>query len=144
MLTAGTTKAWGYVRGERVELELRSIGGGMYLRSDAAEAFRKMRSAAAADGYSITVNSAFRTEAQQEALVVSRSEWAAPAGFSPHQAGIAVDIESGSGDGTKEPDNEGWLWMTSSAASFDWVNVGLKFSEPWHWEYKKDFTRGQA
>src|SRR6476661_7679226 len=93
--------ATGYVNGEAVTLVVASIGGGLYLRADAATAFIAMRAACLAEcGKTLTPsgpNSAFRSPEQQLSLVGTLGSYAgdglaAAVGHSPHQAGIAVDL----------------------------------------------------
>lgn len=131
-MTATASKAFGYVRGEPVALELGPIGGGFYLRRDAAEAFIKMQLAASSAGARLTVTSAFRTFEQQQQLFNAHQEGtgslAAAPGFSNHQAGIAVDIETAIGR------NAAFEWLTENAATYGFRRTVA--SEPWHWEWR--------
>lgn len=121
----------GYWKGRAVELDLIGIGGGHYLRRDAAFRFFEMREAAWKDGVSLQVNSSFRShEKQQELYAMYRAgtgSLAAKPGYSNHQSGIAVDIESSGGT------NAAFRWLTQNASDFDFRRTVP--SEPWHWEY---------
>lgn len=124
--------AQGHVNGQLVDLVLVTIdAAGHELRADAAAAFGAMRDAAAAAGVALQVNSAFRTFEQQAALyaqyVAGTGNLAAPAGWSNHEGGVAVDVESGSGT------NAAFNWLTANASSYRFKRTVV--SEPWHWEY---------
>lgn len=130
-LTA-SSKAYGYVRGVRVELDLQPIPDGKLMRADAAAAFTRMAAAAAADGVQLHVNRAFATWEQQKVLydryLAGAGALAAEPGWSNHQGGIAADIESGAGT------NAAFKWLTANAARFSFRRTVP--SEPWHWEYR--------
>lgn len=125
-------RADGYVKGVRVELELAPIDSTHHMRTDAAEAFLAMRRAANEAGIVLGVNSAFRGMGEQlrlrQAWMEGRGNLAARPGFSNHQGGIAVDIQTG-GEGTAV-----YAWLAAHAAEFDFVRTVP--SEPWHWEFR--------
>lgn len=120
------------LRGAAVTLELEAIGSGYALRRDAAAAFLLMQSAAAAEGLSLKVNSAWRSNEEQAALYAlflsGKGNLAAPVGWSNHEAGTAVDVESDSGR------NAEFFWLTKNAARFGFYRTVP--SEPWHWEFR--------
>lgn len=129
---AVASKVMGYVAGAAVELELLVIDDrGHQLRVDAARAFIEMRARAAAEGVLLVVNSAFRSMASQETLyemwLTGTGNLAAKPGWSNHQGGIAVDIESANGT------NAAFAWLTRNAAA--WGFHRTVPSEPWHWEF---------
>lgn len=121
----------GHLNGQPLMLQLASIGGGYELEQTAAFAFIAMRNAAAADGVSFQLNSAFRTFEQQAALRAlyesGKGNLAAAAGFSNHEAGRAADIDSANGTSAS------FQWLTNNAAS--WGFKRTVPTEPWHWEY---------
>jgi LAS superfamily LD-carboxypeptidase LdcB len=133
----GAKKAYAYVGGKPVEIDLVDIGGGFKLARPAANAFIVMRAAAAKDGIVIKVNSAFRSMEEQTSLwnayQAGTGNLAARPGYSNHQNGIAVDIDV---DGSFV--SEVYKWLNEFGGQFDWINTGKNFSqkEPWHWEYK--------
>lgn len=135
---SSTALGAGYVGGVKVGLQLRAINiAGHQLRDDAARAFLSMMVAAALEGVALQVNSAFRTNEQQQALYDAwvafqagtgpKANLAAKPGFGPHQAGTAVDVESDNGR------NAAFHWLTANAARFKFKRTVP--SEPWHWEY---------
>lgn len=129
----GATIVWGHVAGKAVRLELAPIGGGHYLRTDAAAAFLRMKAAAAAAGVSLEVNSSFRTFEEQQQMKLeqldgTRTDAVAEPGWSNHEGGIAVDLS------TKRGTNAAFFWLVAHAASFGFKRTVA--SEPWHWEYR--------
>jgi len=125
--------AEGFVRGQAVTLQVESIEDfGCVLRSDAARAWNEMKSDAAAEGVTLTPkgpNSAFRTHEQQETMLAERPDYAAQVDHSPHQAGIAVDV-----DLTK---SRALDWLLTNGPDYGWhplSSSGAK-KEPWHFEF---------
>jgi hypothetical protein len=117
------------------------IGGGFYLRQDAAQSALRLKSAAETSGVVIQTDSAFRFMEQQQSL------WAqfkagkiltpvAPPGFSNHQSGFAWDIAV-----QRSTTSNTYMWLAANAADFGWTNVGKTFSPPeyWHWEYNPGY-----
>lgn len=131
-MLAASRKVFGYVAGVPTEIELASIGRGFKLRKDAADAFLKMYYRAMEEGVILSVNSAFRSMTEQTDLynryLAGMGNLAAAPGFSNHQSGIAVDINTG-GEGTAISN-----WLDANAASFGFKRTVS--SEPWHWEYR--------
>lgn len=138
-----TTSDIGYVNGQPVTLSLASIGNGYRLRVDAAAAYLRMLDAARLADVDIPVDSAFRTQAQQAALVKRLGAYgvnggvAAPVGKSPHQAGIAIDV-LGLNPSQMNYNPARDAWLMEHAEEFGWHRTGLYFTtvEPWHLEYK--------
>lgn len=131
---APTRSDTGYIEGKGFQLTLTSIGGGHWLRADAAAAFERMRAAAAAVGVVLIVNSSFRTWAAQAALY---AKWlakvgnrAAAPGHSNHQSGVALDIDALDDSGAP---NAALAWLTTHAADFGFRRTVS--DEPWHWEF---------
>lgn len=131
VLMLGAKRVTQQLRGALVTLDLVPIPGG-HLVAPAAQAFERMRAAAAADRVTFQVNSAWRSNAEQADLRGKyergeRSAVAAPVGYSNHEAGRAVDIESGGGT------NAAFRWLTAHAHRFGFRRTVA--SEPWHWEF---------
>lgn len=111
---------------------------GHKLRTDAAIAFVGMRSEAEKTaGVHLVINSAFRTMEEQNKLYREykdgkRKSVVAKPGYSNHQSGTAVDIET---DGGK---NKAYHWLVANAARHGYYNT-VK-SEPWHWEWVGEGT----
>jgi zinc D-Ala-D-Ala carboxypeptidase len=127
------------------------------LDPEAAAAFAKMAADAKANGINLIPISGFRTVADQEKLFERQikrqgnpeaaSRLSAPAGYSEHHTGYALDI----GDGNHPEkdlkfefeDTTAYQWMLAHAQtygfelSFPHNNAqGVSF-EPWHWRYIK-------
>ena len=133
--------------------DLVSLGGRYELRAEAAQAMQAMLAGAAAEGLTITVQSAYRSydyqvgvfraqvarfgEAQAEIQV-------ARPGYSEHQTGLAADVGGGGCDidrcfGT----NDEGRWVAAHAAEYGYVVrypdgktdvTGFRY-EPWHVRY---------
>lgn len=159
------TRADGYSKGRRLELELWSIGKSvsgetLYLEKDAAAQYLRMVEDAAKDGITWTVNTAFRSQAEQDYLyrryTKRLAEWeaggmlgkrpakAAPPGWSTHQAGLSVDINRAAGDdpATPEPDSPVDKWLRDNAHHYGFV-FDVE-AEPWHASYLPDRARRKA
>jgi len=121
----------GYVSGTPFPITVVTVDGKPVER-ETANAFYVMQQAAASDGVHITIVSGFRTYAEQEYLYncyincnCNNCNLAARPGYSNHQSGHAVDLN------------------TSSPGVYDWLEAhagGFGFSrtvpsEPWHWEW---------
>ncbi len=127
----------GYSSGEKVGFLANRIPGAditgksLYLRRDAAEAWKDMISAAASDGIYLSANYGFRDKKTQKKLKRKNPFFAARPGYSDHQEGIAVDI---SGTLNKHRRHSSiWLWLHKNASRFNFYQP-VK-SESWHWIY---------
>jgi hypothetical protein len=140
--SAGTAST-GKKGGVNVPDELRAYGNGKIpadalapigikrhtLWNVAAEAFKEMRAAAAADGVDIGVTDSYRDYDEQVDLVrrkglYSQGGLAAVPGTSPHGWGMALDVDV---------TPSGLAWMREHAADYGYVEAVPR--EPWHWEY---------
>lgn len=123
----------GYVKGAPVQLAVKDIGGGKLLRSDAADAYTAMVAAARAAGIELVVVSAWRSQEEQRVLYdgwKSRTpgyNLAAVPGYSNHQAGLSVDLNTGSYVSAT------YRWLFMNAGRFGFKNDVL--TEHWHWTY---------
>ncbi len=121
----------GYVRGDPFPISVVTVDGRPAER-ETANAYWVMQQAAARDGVQIRIVSGFRTQAEQQRLYscyvncnCNNCNLAARPGFSNHQSGHALDLN------------------TSNGAVLNWLNRnGARFgfsrtvpSEPWHWEW---------
>lgn len=131
--SSGTETA--YVNGKKTTITLTDIGNGKKLRSDAAAAYLAMRASAAADGVTLSPNSAFRTMAEQERLyslyLKGKGNLAARPGYSNHQGGISLDLNSGTG--VSGYLSKVYRWLFLNAKDFGFKNDVR--GEPWHWTY---------
>lgn len=92
--------------------------------------FQKLKAAAAKAGVTIRVNSGFRTMAEQQYFwncyvtkKCNNGNLAARPGYSNHQNGIALDI-----------DTRAFNWLRLHASKYGFVRTVA--SENWHWEYR--------
>ncbi|MFO0594149.1 MAG: M15 family metallopeptidase [Myxococcaceae bacterium] len=121
----------GYRSGNAFPITVVTVDG-KPVEKDTANAYSVMQAAAAADGVSMFINSGFRTMAEQQYLYAcyvncncNSCNLAAQPGYSNHQSGSALDLN------------------TANGAVFNWLNAhGAAYgfrrtvpSEPWHWEY---------
>lgn len=116
------------------------IGGGYYLRADAAESWLRLKSAAVTSEVYLVLDSAFRSMPEQLALYSDKlsgklTQLVAKPGYSNHQQGDTVDVAVG-GVSTSLT----YRWLATNAPAFGWVNEGASFSAPeyWHWRYHPD------
>ena len=152
----------GWEMGEEIVFQSSSIpfvnpeGGYYSLDSEAAKNFLDLVSAAHRDGFKIGVNSAYRTNREQIEIKRKKKHWAAEAGWSNHQRGLAVDLAGtnafvpenkinpkhfskrcqakkiGGVQGYKCPTRLFW-WLKRNAAQYGFYNTVRK--ETWHWVY---------
>ncbi|MBS1196735.1 MAG: D-alanyl-D-alanine carboxypeptidase [Proteobacteria bacterium] len=125
------------------------------LTPETAEAWRAMTSAAARQGISLYIVSAYRSIARQAELIRSKLEAGhtitdilailAPPGFSEHHTGRAIDI--GAPDcPAADPmfaETPAYAWLQGRADEFGFTlsyprdnSQGYVF-EPWHWCYRR-------
>ena len=124
---AGCRAAAGYSHGNRTNICVVSVDGKL-VEYRTAQAFVAMRSAAAASGVHLSVVSGFRTMDQQRYLynlyLSGRGNLAARPGYSNHQSGLALDLNS-SGSGVSS-------WLANHGAQYGFRRTVP--SEVWHWE----------
>jgi len=117
----------GYERGVPVDLTVVQIDG-KPVELHTAQMFARMRAAAKAAGVILRVVSGFRTMAEQEVLyaayLAGTGAQAARPGFSNHQSGRALDLN------TRDPGV--YAWLTAHAREFGFRRTVP--SEIWHWE----------
>ena len=141
------------------ELASVSADGSVKMRKAAAEAFKAMQAAAAAEGVSLVPLSAFRSVDDQQHLffdvkadrgqtATKRAEVSAPPGYSEHHTGYAVDIGDANVPAANvSPDFENtpaFKWLQANAArysfeiSFPKGNAQGVNYESWHWRFIGD------
>jgi LAS superfamily LD-carboxypeptidase LdcB len=118
---------------------------GQSLAADSAEAFERMRVAAAQDGVTLKVISGFRSIATQVSIFdgkgggLAAAEYSAPPGHSQHHTGLAVDINSLS---PSFKQTKAFAWLRKNAKTYGFMlpytegsgDLGPR-AEPWHWVY---------
>jgi zinc D-Ala-D-Ala carboxypeptidase len=148
-----------YAQAPADELEAITPDGQFKMRRAAAEAYKKMAAAAAAEGVNLSIISAFRSVGDQNDLffrvkeernqgVSKRAEVSAPPGHSEHHTGYAIDI----GDAAQTDTNlsqsfeqtSAYRWLAEHGAQYSFEMSftrdnpqGVSY-EPWHWRYVGD------
>ena len=100
---------------------------GKPMRPDVADAFDRMAAAAKADGISLVINSAFRSDAEQAELWEQNPDprWVAPPGQSLHRCATELDLGPPSV----------YSWLAAHAGEFDFLQ---RYSwEAWHVGYDR-------
>ena len=124
---AGCTRTTGFNKGKAMSICTTTLNGKAVEQATAAS-FIKMRDAAARAGVSIVVVSGFRTMQKQRDLYAAyragRGNLAAPPGYSNHQSGHALDLNT-KGKGVN-------AWLVRNAATFGFRRTVP--SENWHYE----------
>ena len=128
----GGARVNGYVNGRAAIITVSSVGNGKYMRTDAANAFNRMKADAARAGINLSVISGFRTMAEQQYLynlyLQGRGNLAARPGYSNHQGGTSADLSVG-GYGSST-----YRWLAANARRYGFVNDVS--TEPWHWTFR--------
>ncbi|MDB4933740.1 MAG: D-alanyl-D-alanine carboxypeptidase [Labilithrix sp.] len=121
------TRTTGFNKGKQMSICTVTINS-KAVEQGTASAFVKMRDAARRSGVDIVVVSGFRTMAKQRELYAAykahRGNLAAPPGYSNHQSGHALDLN------TKAPGVNAWL--SRNAATYGFRRTVP--SENWHYE----------
>lgn len=118
---------------------LSPIGGGFYLRADAANAWIQLRAQALMEGVKFGVVSAYRTYQRQVELKALKGKWAATPGHSNHGWGVALDLDIPRGQ--VGYNSVKYKWILERGGQFGWVHPswalpgGSGPPEPWHIEY---------
>ena len=158
----GITSAYLQQRGLRLYAEARELvqadtgadGREFQLTPAAAAAWQTMKAAAAADGITLVLESAFRSVARQVEILLAKLDagltlaealaWVAPPGYSEHHTGCAVDIGTPGSVALQEEfeTTTAYAWLQAHAAghgytlSFPRGNSQGYGYEPWHWCYQ--------
>jgi peptidoglycan hydrolase-like protein with peptidoglycan-binding domain len=124
--------------GKLPDSALAKIGiGGHRLHASAAEAFKRLREAAAGAGIDLTLTDSYRTFDQQVDLKKRKPSLSATPGKSVHGWGFAVDVSVG-----MPPKSFGMSvlnWLKANAPGIGW-HLGRPKDEPWHWVYRGPVT----
>ncbi len=121
---------------------------GHQMNVDAAAKVKAMKEAAKKDKVTLTVGSAYRSRAAEEATAKRIKNRKAFAGFSPHSMGLAIDfnlktkgydyVEQDTGNFGKVLDmleSPVYKWLSAHASEYGFFPYS---QEPWHWEYNPD------
>jgi MYXO-CTERM domain-containing protein len=130
-INCSESKDTGYVKGDAFEITVVTVDG-KPVEVETANAYYAMQQAAAADGVGIKIVSGFRTMAQQQYLYncyvncnCNNCNLAAKPGYSNHQSGHALDLNTGASGVLK------WL----DAHGSEWGFKRTVPSENWHYEW---------
>jgi hypothetical protein len=131
-------QVWSAENGHLSSSELAQIpfASGHYVRADVVGGLAELNEAFAAEfGVNLTINSSYRTYAEQESLFDPSSRTAAPPGCSNHGTGLAIDI----GGGVEAFGSARYDWLKANAEAYGWVHPPFaepsgRNPEPWHWQ----------
>lgn len=122
----------GYVSGDPFDITLVTVQG-KPVEIHTANAFWLMYAAASAEGVDIRIISGFRTMAEQQyfwdcyqCCCCNDCNLAARPGYSNHQSGHALDLNTSRGAGVLD-------WLNGHGGEFGFARTVP--SEPWHWEW---------
>jgi len=140
-------------------IAIASDGYQIKLRSPAAQKYKQMTDDAKADGVEFIPISGFRTIEEQRQLFfeisrqrnqtpAERAKVSAPAGYSEHHTGYALDIGDSNAPSTNLSSSfdqtDGFKWLQQNASkysfelSFPQNNPQGVMYEPWHWRFVGD------
>lgn len=129
-----------------------AYGKNQMLRHDAYNAFIEMWNKATTDGYKLIVNSSYRSYEEQEKIYNDYSSWygetdadkkAARPGYSEHQTGLALDIQSYCSEDKEFDECPEFTWLSENAYKYGFILrypkdlehiTGYNY-ESWHYRY---------
>jgi hypothetical protein len=131
------TRTTGYQNGVARSICVTTVDG-KQVEINTANAFLAMRAAAARAGVSIYIVSGFRTMEHQRYLyqlyLSGRGNLAAPPGYSNHQNGLALDLNTA--------DRGVYSWLVRNAGTYGFRATVP--SEDWHWEHNGSPAAGAS
>lgn len=132
------------------------------LHPKAAKAWEKLKVAAKSDNVHLELVSAFRSVSRQSEIIENKRKKgipdseifkvSAPAGFSEHHSGRAIDVTTTGYPPLEEEfeNSKAFKWLKNSASAFGFTlsyprnnEYGIAY-EPWHWFYQNDMTQSSA
>lgn len=141
-----------YEPDDLVDMGLQYAFSGKKIKADVYDAFKDLVIAAKAEGLTIVANSTFRDYAYQEKLYndyknrygTSYAEnYAAHAGYSEHQTGLAIDVSTLSSTLDNFESTEEFEWISKHCYEYGFILrypkdkediTGYNY-EPWHYRY---------
>ncbi len=132
-----TRSATAYTNGQPRTIQIVTVQG-KNLEVSQAKRFLEMQEAARRDGVDLKLVSGFRTMAEQRRLYDGWANrrpgfnLAARPGYSEHQNGTAVDVNT-SGSSDSRGSGKVYNWMAKNAGKFGFERIP---AEHWHWEFK--------
>ncbi len=123
----------GYRDGVELEIQVKKLpvvdleGFPAYLEAVAADDLVDMIEHAGREGVYISINYAFRDHEQQKRVQKRTPRFAAIPGYSPHESGIAIDINKAVTDRNLA------RWLKKNASKYNFHRPYKH--EPWHFEH---------
>lgn len=128
-----------------------AYGDNQSLRKEAYDAFIVMWNKAESDGYKLIINSSYRSYDEQKKIYDDYYSWygenaekkAARPGYSEHQTGLAVDIQSYCSQNKEFDECEEFTWLSNNAYKYGYILrypkdkeylTGYNY-ESWHFRY---------
>ena len=125
---------------------------GHFMRSDTADAYAEMRDAAKAEGFSVSVTTAYRSVETQRKLyekhlltetVAVADETCARPCYSEHHTGLAIDVQGSIPGGRNIAKTPEAAWVKENCYKYGFivrylpetVDITGYVSEPWHLRY---------
>lgn len=141
-----------YVPLDLQEMSVQYASKGIQMSEVAYESFKEMCNAMRAEGLVMYASSTYRSYSYQndlyEAYVKKDGQeaadaYAAKAGHSEHQTGLAADLATSNGGLSKFGETEEYQWLLQNAHKYGWIlrypagkeSITGYSSEPWHWRY---------
>lgn len=129
-----------------------SYGDNKKLNKEAYDAFINLAEDAKKEGYTILIVSSYRTYKDQEDVwkdykasfgTKKADAYAARAGSSEHETGLAIDVADYYDKNDKFEDTESFQWMQTNAHKYGYIlrypkgkeNITGYFYEAWHYRY---------
>ncbi|MDO4895462.1 D-alanyl-D-alanine carboxypeptidase family protein [Moraxella sp.] len=128
---------------------------GFRVHKEAATSLKQMLTDAKSSGVNLTLGSAFRSVAHQQRIINRKIKagqtnkqiyhMSAPAGYSEHHTGFAVDFSPINAEFAK---SASYRWLKANAHKYGWYQTytpeysaksGIS-EESWHWKYKGSAT----
>lgn len=141
-----------YVPLDLVDMSVQYASKGIQMSEQAYEAFQEMCNAMRAEGLVMYASSTYRSYSYQNDLYESyvkrdgqeaADAYAAKAGHSEHQTGLAADLATSNGGLSKFGETEEYQWLLENAYKYGWIlrypsgkeSITGYSAEPWHWRY---------
>ena len=122
------------------------------IRQEVYDAFKEMSAAAQEDGYTLIVNSSYRTSEEQKEIYEDYEDsrgkeyadtYAARPDFSEHQTGLSLDVFSPGANMSNFADTETFKWLSENCYKYGFILrypegkeeiTGYNY-EAWHYRY---------
>lgn len=122
------------------------------IRQEVYDAFKEMSAAAQEDGYTLIVNSSYRTSDEQKEIYADYEDnrgkeyadtYAARPDFSEHQTGLSLDVFSPGANMSNFADTETFKWLSENCYKYGFILRYLEGKEEitgynyeaWHYRY---------